>query len=308
MLVAIPALNEERFIGSLVHEVLLAGFSCLVIDDGSTDHTPDIAAAAGAMVERHGQNRGKAAALNTAFDVARNGGGYEVLVAMDGDWQHDPREIDDLIEPIRAGRADIVSGSRFIEGARGRIPSVRKMGQRIVTRTSNAVSGTLMTDTLSGFRAFSRHAIDGLHFKSAGFSVEMEMQFMAQAQGLRQLEIPITARYDDPPKRNIIGYGMVVIDGLLRLTARYRPLLFFGVPSMTLLVAGVLFGALVIDIYDRVRIVAAGYALLTVLLIVLGAIGLFAAILLHVLRGIFLDLEGEIRQIARTPSGDRPGR
>jgi glycosyltransferase involved in cell wall biosynthesis len=302
VLVAIPALNEERFIGSVVHEVRLQGFECLVIDDGSSDRTSAIASAAGAIVERHERNMGKASAMNTAFEVARRTG-VSTLVVMDGDWQHDPREIHDLIEPIRTDAADIVSGSRFLRSARGHVPGVRRVGMRALTIGSSVVSGHAMTDSLSGFRAFSRPAIETLRFKSHGFSVEFEMQFMARTHGLRHVEVPITARYDDAPKRNVIWYGVHAVDGLIRLAARFRPLLFFGLPSAVALLLGLLLGVVVINTYQRASEFAAGYALLTVLLIILGSIGLFAAILLHVLRGIFLDLEGDLRALTAATTG-----
>src|SRR5579862_3158761 len=88
VMVAIPAFNEERFIGSVVLRAVQAGFPVLVIDDGSADNTAAIAEAAGARVERHGANRGKAEALNTALDLAR-ADNVEALVVLDGDGQHD---------------------------------------------------------------------------------------------------------------------------------------------------------------------------------------------------------------------------
>ena len=301
VLVVVPALNEERFIGSVVHAVLLEGFRCLVIDDGSSDRTAAIASAAGALVERHDRNLGKAEALNSAFRFARKRG-VSVLVAMDGDAQHDPRQIKALVRPIQAGEADIVSGSRFIGGGRDGIPRVRRLGMQAFTATSNMVSGSLVTDTLSGFRAFSRSAIEGLRFKSDRFSVEFEIQFLAQNGGLRQIEVPITASYADPPKRNVFGYGLRLLDGLIRLVGRYRPLLFFGLPGIVSLLIGIAMGATVIDIYQRSLVLAGGLALLAALMVILGSIGLFAAVLLHVLRGMFLELEADIHALPKATS------
>ena len=303
VLVAVPALNEERFIGSVVHEVRMLGFECLVIDDGSTDRTAAIAMAAGAQVERIEHNLGKAAALNVAFEIARRRG-VSVLVAMDGDWQHNPQEIPDLIAPIRMGIADVVTGSRFLPKARGKVPVIRSLGMRALTAGSGLVSGLATTDSLSGFRAFGRSAIEAFTFKSQGFSAEFEMQFMARDHGLRHHEVPITARYDDPAKRNVLTYGLNVLDGLIRLAARYRPLLSFGLPSALTLLIGIVVGALVVDTYQRAGELAAGSALLSVLLIILGSIGLFAAILLHVLRGISVDLEEQLKALAASVSAD----
>jgi glycosyltransferase involved in cell wall biosynthesis len=302
VLVAVPAYNEERFIGSVVHGVQLQGFDCVVIDDGSTDRTVEIATAAGARVECHGENRGKSAAVTRALQVARRMS-VDVLVLMDGDWQHDPREIPSLLEPVLDGTADIVSGSRFLNDERRRIPSVRGAGLRAVTTLSNVASGQRLTDSQTGFRAFSRQAIENLRFRSVGFSIEVEIQFMAALLGLKQLEVPISVSYADPPKRNVFGQGAQVLDGIIRLVAHYRPLLFFGVPGVLSLVTGLIIGVFVLDIYQTSAELAGGYALLAVLLIILGAIGTFAGLLLNVLGGIFHGLERQIDLLGHRVEG-----
>src|SRR4051812_16434389 len=141
VLVAIPVYNEERFIGSLVVQVRLHGYSVLVVDDGSSDRTAEVAAAAGAMVKRHERNLGKTEAINTAFQCAR-ACGATALVVMDGDSQHSASEISGLLTLIYADRADIVIGSRFLTASGGRIPSVRSLGQRGMTLATNLASGT----------------------------------------------------------------------------------------------------------------------------------------------------------------------
>jgi len=297
VLVAIPAYNEERFIGSVIHGVLMEGFECLVIDDGSTDRTVEIARAAGATVERLDQNGGKSSAVRRALQVARRRG-VNILVLMDGDWQHDPREIETLLQPLRAGEAEIVSGSRFLTSARRQIPSVRGIGLRVLTAMSNLASGHRVTDSQTGFHAFSRKAIRAMRLRSNGFSVEVEVQFLSRALSLRHFEVPISARYEDGPKRNVFGQGARVLDGIIRLVAHYRPLLFFGVPSMGLLVLGGVLGVAVIDIYQGGGQLAFGYALLSVMLVILGAIGMFAGLVLHVLRGIYLGLEHQLHAMS----------
>jgi len=192
---------------------------------------------------------------------------------------------------IYADRADIVIGSRFLTASGGRIPSVRSLGQRGMTLATNLASGTRVTDSQSGFRAFSRRAIEAMLFSARGFNVEGEMQFQARDHNLRVVELPITARYDDPPKRNVVGHGIHVLDGILRLAVRHRPLLFFGGPGTGLLLCGLGIGATVMDIYQRTGVLAVGYSLLTVLCTVVGLLGAFTGIMLHAVRGTFLDLD-----------------
>lgn len=297
VLVAIPAFNEERFIGSVVLQTRLAGYSVLVVDDGSADSTADVAAAAGAIVERHVVNQGKSEALNTVFRLARDLG-VGTLVVLDGDGQHRAAEIHRVLAPVLAGEADVVIGSRFLAASAGDVPAVRRMGQAAMTTATNVVSGTVVTDSQSGFRAFSRRAIEALLFSSRGFSVEVEMQFHAAERGLRIVEMPITAVYLDPPKRNVFSQGMQVLNGVLQLAGRYRPLLFFGVPGMVLLAVGMIFGVIVAETYRTTQVLAVGYGLITVLCLIMGLLAIFTGLLLHSIRGAFLDLDRRVASLA----------
>ncbi len=125
--------------------------------------------------------------------------------------------------------------------------------------------------------------------------------------GLRHAEVPISTRYEDPPKRNVISQGFSVLDGLIRLAARYRPLLFFGLPSLLIVIAGLTTGWLTIDTYIRNSFFSAALGMLTILLVVVGAMGMLAALLLHALRGIFLDVQQRLDAIARDSDSGRNG-
>ena len=289
LLVAVPAYNEARFIGSVVLQARLDGYDVLVVDDGSADRTADLASAAGATVQIHAGNHGKAEALNTIFRYAK-GQGVDHLVVMDGDGQHDAREIELLLRPILRGEADIVVGSRFLASSNGEVPAVRRAGQAVLTALTNLLSGVAVTDSQSGFRAFSRRAIETLDFAAGGFSVEAEMQFKARERALRIAEAPITAIYHERPKRNVFSHGRQVLNGVLRLIGRHRPLLFFGLPGLALLLFGVGMGLLVISIYAESQQLAVGYSLITVLSAIAGLHLLSTGISLHVLRLTYLEL------------------
>ena len=288
VMVGIPAFNEARFIGSVVLQAKRFADLVVVVDDGSTDDTALIAEQAGALVVGHDTNQGKGEALNTLFQAARR---YRAatLVLLDGDGQHVTSEIVDLLRPIHAGDADIVVGSRHMAGNRG-TPGLRYGGQRLVTWLTNRTSGVDVTDSQSGFRAFSRAAIQSLTFAERGFSVESEMQFLAVEHGLRLCEVPISTVYVDPPKRNVLQHGITVLNGILQLVERARPLLFFGLPGLLLLLAGLGMGAYVVHIYQRVQTLAVGYALISLLLSVVGLLGFSTALILHAIAGYFTDL------------------
>jgi len=284
----IPAYNEERFIGSVVLKARQYANAVVVVDDGSTDATAEIAEAAGAIVMRHEHNRGKAVALNTGFRKAREMT-PEVVVTLDGDWQHRCEEIPTLARPVLEDGADMVVGSRFLE-VKSRIPGFRALAIRALTLATNIGSGLGLSDSQTGFRAFSLRAMETVTFRSSGFSVESEMQFLAREHSLTVVELPITSRYDDGPKRNPIPHWLQVLNGVLRLIGQYRPLLSFGVPGMATLLFGLFWGGRVVGIYRNTQTLAVGYALISVLLSIVGSLSLFTGVILHSIRGLLLDL------------------
>jgi glycosyltransferase involved in cell wall biosynthesis len=285
--VAIPAYNEDRFIGSLVLKLRARNRRVLVVDDGSTDATADLAESAGATVVRHPSNLGKTAAVETIFEEARRMNA-DVLVLLDGDSQHDPSEVDQLAEPILKGDADMVVGSRFV-GVRSAIPRWRVAGQHALTMVTNIGSGLHLSDTESGYRAFSRRAIEEMRFKGRGFAIEPATQFQAKQRGWKVLEVPIRVHYELPMKRNPVWHGMGQLDAIFRLVAEHRPLLFFGAPGLALVLAGLLLGVYVTKIYEATTQLAVGYALITVLMSVVGVLTMFTGIVLHAMRLMFME-------------------
>jgi len=286
VMAAIPAYNEDRFIGSVVLKAKQYVDVVVVIDDGSSDDTAMIAERAGALVIRHDSNGGKGEALNTAFKMAREMG-VRSLVLVDADGQHQPDEIPLVLAQILDGTADMVVGSRYLE-VKSSVPMNRRMGHMAVTALGNIGSGIFLTDSQNGFRAFSRRAIEVMRFGEAGFSVESEMQFIAKQHGLRVREAPITITYKDKAKRNVFAHGLWVLNGILRLIGQHRPLLFFGIPGMMFLFMAAAFGISVVSIYSDTGQLAIGYALITVMVGLLGSLSLFTGIILHSVRALII--------------------
>ncbi|MGC8786381.1 MAG: glycosyltransferase family 2 protein [Anaerolineae bacterium] len=284
----IPAYNEERFIGSVVLQSRKYVDAVIVVDDGSSDATAEIAEAAGAIVIRHPQNLGKGAALNTGFREARKLLPQAVVI-LDADGQHQARDIPLVVQPVLNGEADMAVGSRFLD-IRSPVPRLRALGMHALTLASNLGSGVSVCDSQTGFRAFSKEALANIAFRARGFSVESEMQFLAKELGLRITEVPISVNYTDATKRNMIAQGLEVLNGILQLMGQHRPLLFFGVPGFTMLLLGLWWGYRVVDIYRKVQELAIGYALLAVLLCIVGSVILSTGITLHTLRALLLEL------------------
>lgn len=284
----IPAHNEERFIGSLVLTVLSFVDQVVVVDDGSRDRTAEIAQRAGATVIRHQVNQGKAAAVNTGFNYLRDLRPCAVVM-LDGDGQHCADDIPIVLTPVLEGSADIVVGSRFLD-VRSDIPAYRQVGQHGLTLATNLASGVRVSDSQSGYRAFSSQAVSQLSFGQGGFSIESEMQFLAREYGLRIVEAPIHVTYDEPAKRSPIRHGMQVLNGILALVGQARPLLFFSIAGLGALMSGLALGLHIISIYRATHELAIGYGLITVMLCVIGMLLFFAGLILHSTRGMFVEM------------------
>jgi glycosyltransferase involved in cell wall biosynthesis len=205
---AIPAYNEEKHIEEIVSKTLYYVDQVIVVDDGSDDRTGERARGAGAEVVTHDKNSGKGVAINTAFKAAREIN-PNAMVLLDADGQHSPEEIPSLLDPVLNSQADMVVGSRFLKN--NHIPKYRMFGQTVLNITTNLGSGIKLTDTQSGFRAFSRKAIERMALKETGFAVESEMQFMAGRYGLKVTEVPIETNYDEKVKRSPVVHGFGVL-------------------------------------------------------------------------------------------------
>lgn len=218
IIAAIPAYNEAKHIQEIVTKTLRYVDQVIVVDDGSVDGTGERAERAGAVVIKHPTNMGKGAGIKTAFKTARELNPV-AMVLLDGDGQHDPEEIPLLLKPVLNKRADMVVGSRFL--ANNRIPKYRMLGQTVLNITTNLGSGIKLTDTQSGFRAFSRRAIERMDLKQTGFAVESEMQFIAGRYGLKVTEVPIKTNYDEKVKRSPVVHGFGVLFRVLGMIGKY---------------------------------------------------------------------------------------
>lgn len=287
IVVVIPAHNEARLIGSVILGLEKFKAMVIVVDDGSSDNTAEISLAAGARVIRHATNMGKGAALTTGFREAAKHK-PDVVVMIDADGQHQPEALPGLISPILEGSADIVIGSRYL-GDHSNVPKSRILGHWFFNLMTKTSSGTIATDSQSGYRAFSPRAMESIAFSSEGFSVESEMQFIANENQLVLEEIPIKIDYQEAPKRSLWAQGMNVLSGVLRLIGQYRPLLFFGVPGIVIMAVGFAYGVRVVDIFRRTSQLAVGSAMISVMLAIIGSIGISTGIILHSVRGLLVS-------------------
>ena len=236
--VLLPAYNEEVSIASMVLLSLQYADEVIVIDDGSSDRTSEVSRLAGATVLSHTTNKGKGAALKTGFKYAQD---YDIIVTIDADGQHNPSEIPDVIKPIMEDRADIVNGSRYIAGKDTTTPTYRRVGQTVLDNATYLASGVKLTDTQSGFRAFSSKSIEYFNFDPNGFGIESDMLIEASVNKLRIVEVEITVRYDvNTTTDNPIVQGFSVLMRILELIRFNRPLYFYGISGSIVLFLGIL--------------------------------------------------------------------
>jgi glycosyltransferase involved in cell wall biosynthesis len=192
VLVIIPAYNEEKRIAAVVAAVAASvpDSEIVVINDCSKDNTFAVASQAGAIVVSHPFNMGYGAAIQTGYKYARNKG-YDYLVQLDADGQHDPSCIPALLAPVLAGETDIAIGSRFL-GNSYRPPFARRVGMALFRRIVSLVTGKSISDTTSGFQAFNRDVIR--FFATDIFPVDYpdaDMLIMLHRVGFRMTEVPV---------------------------------------------------------------------------------------------------------------------
>jgi glycosyltransferase involved in cell wall biosynthesis len=246
VLIAIPALNEEATLGSVLSALpaSLGGvesLDVLVVDDGSTDGTVQAARAGGARVVSHRRNLGLGEAFNTAVTEALRTGA-DALVTVDADGQFDPAQIPDLLEPLASGRADVVTGSRFLNGGRPQtMPRLRYWGNLFFSGLLNRLLGEQLRDVSCGFRAYSREAL--FHLNLLGkYTYTQESLFDLVYKGLRVVEVPIRVTYTKKRRSRVAGslvsYGFNALKILARTARDFKPLRFFGVFAVVVFAVG----------------------------------------------------------------------
>jgi glycosyltransferase involved in cell wall biosynthesis len=283
VIVVIPAYNEELVIGSIVLKALQIVERVIVVDDGSHDHTADVAGLAGAEIIRVDENQGKAHALLLGLKRARELGCL-AAVTFDGDGQHKTRDITTVIKPVLEGKADLVVGSRFLTKENG-VPSHRRVGQKTLDIFTGISSRQDCTDSQSGFRALSCKALENLDFTSYGYGIESDMIAHFAGRGLVIAEVPITVRYEVPQnhKKNFLMHGLGVLAGIINLISYKRPLLAFGIPGLFLFFCGIVIGMFSFFEYFIASTYSLAISLMSAALLGFGLLMIIAGLILNAL-------------------------
>lgn len=190
----IPAYNEATRIGSVVSAVKAYVEDVIVVDDGSSDGTAAQAKAAGARVVRHIQNSGAGAATMTGIEAARRMG-FDIVITLDADEQHDPKDIPALLEPITVGKADIVFANRF--GQKNRIPFIRRVFNGIGNVVTLIATGRWVADSQCGYKAFGPVAVRQINLRMSGFEFCTEIVRESVHHKWRIAQVPVKVVYSE---------------------------------------------------------------------------------------------------------------
>ncbi|MBS7281182.1 MAG: glycosyltransferase family 2 protein [Candidatus Freyarchaeota archaeon] len=293
VVVGIPAFNEERSIARVVLKAQRYADVVIVCDDGSSDLTAEIAERLGAEVVRHKERLGYGAAVRSLFRRAKELGA-DVFVTLDGDGQHEPSEIPGVVGAVVEGGADVAIGSRFVDErlVRG-MPWYRRFGVRFITRLANNSAKSRVRDAQSGFRAYSRRALEVLGLTEDGMGVSVEILLEAQKHGLRVREVAASCSYDEelePSELNPVRHGVSVVMAVVRRVVEERPLVYLGVPGMLCLLLGLVFGVWMLQIYAVEHHVVTNVALAALAFTLIGLFAVFTAITLYAITRITTKL------------------
>jgi glycosyltransferase involved in cell wall biosynthesis len=290
VVVGIPAFNEEKNIARVVLEAQKYANVVVVCDDGSSDLTGKIAEKLGAEVVYHERNSGYGAAMRSLFKMARKLKA-DVLVTLDSDGQHNPDEIPNMVDPIRRGVADVVLGSRFIdEKGTDEMPLYRQFGVKVITKLSNGNGKNGVSDAQSGFRAYSKNALEHLDTLSEnGMSASLELLRAIHKNGLTVCEVPISCKYanatgEKTSTKNPFSHGLGILMSLIKLVVEDRPLMFLGLPGIGSIIAGTIFGVWMLDLYASSHRIVTNVALASVSFILIGFFMISTATTLYAIK------------------------
>ena len=286
VIAVIPAYNEEDTIGSIALTAREYVDYVIIVDDGSTDRTSEIASLTKADVIRLPANQGKAAAIFEGLARARSLH-PRAVVLLDGDGQHNPCEIPQVIAPVLDEEVDMVIGSRALETGNG-IPKYRRIGQKTLDMVTNIGSPVKTTDSQSGFRALGPRCLDHVDFPSSGYNIESDMFHYFVEKGLSIAEVGITVKYDvnHAHKTHPVSHGIDVLGHIIGLIGYRRPLATFGIPGFLLTVMGLVTGSFAFSEYYLTTRFPYLLSMVSALFLILGLLLVTTALILNSLTEI----------------------
>ena len=278
--IGIPAFNEEENIAKIITKLNKVYDSIIVCDDGSSDLTYDISKNLGAIVIKHEKNMGYGAAIHSIFKKCVEIGS-DVLVTFDADGQHRIEDIPIVLEPIIENKADIVIGSRFLDKT-NEVPNYRKIGIKIITEVTNASIKKKLTDSQSGFRAYSKQVLSQINLTDIGMGISTEILIKASNQKFQIVEVPITILYEgNTSTHNPISHGSSVLISTIKYTSIEHPLKFYGIPSLIFFIIGFTFTYFSIQYYSEIGRLNTNLTLIAATALLIAIVLVITSVLLY---------------------------
>lgn len=300
--ILIPALNEEQTIGKVIDSIPkhfhgISETQIIVVDDGSTDKTGEIAKSKNAIVVRHHKNQGVGKSfqdgLEKALEIKAN-----ILATIDADGQFNTGEIEKLISPITKGEADFVTGSRFIDKSYipKNMPWIKQWGNRRVANIISWATGKKFYDVSCGFRAYDSEAMLKLNLFGK-FTYTQETFLDLAFKGLTIKEVPVTVQYFEGRKSrvasSVLAYGSKSANIIFRTMKDYRPMKFFGWSGFLIFLLGFVMDSLVIYHYLKTHTFSPfkAFAFAGGFLVATGAMIIFIGVLADLIDKVRLTQE-----------------
>jgi glycosyltransferase involved in cell wall biosynthesis len=291
VIVCIPAYNEANYIGDIIQKSKNYADEVIVCDDGSSDNTITVAKDAEAIIIKHAKNSGYGRSIRSLFRTALERKA-DIIVTIDSDGQHNPEQIPDILQPIIKDGFDIVIGSRFLEGKhKSKVPFYRRVGIKTISRLTKQASYKTITDAQSGFRAYSRGALQRINLVEDGMSISTEILFKAEAKNLTITEVPITINYDvdKPSTHNFLSHGISLLFNVLQFISLRHPMIFYGLPGIALLVVSGIFAQNALTLFSDTRFISINMILLSTTTAIIGIVLLTTGIILFSIAGMFIE-------------------
>lgn len=303
LVVIIPAFNEERTVADVIGKI---PYPVIVIDDGSSDATAQLAGSSGATVVRHHQNQGVGAAFQTGLQAALEAGA-DIIVNIDADGQFNPNDIPALIQPIEEGKVDFVTATRFARPELvPQMPAIKVWGNTMMVRIINFITGKHFTDVSCGFRAYSREA--ALRLTLFGrFTYTQETFIDLAYKNISMAEVPLKIRGErefgkSRVASNLWRYGTKAASIIFRAARDYKPFYFFGIPGVVVFALGIASGVFLLGHYVRTGQTAPFRSLVIVsgLLLIIGFLILVMSMLADMLHRNRILIEQQLYLTRKT--------
>jgi len=218
--------------------------------------------------------------------------GLDVLVTMDADGQHRPKDVKAVLDPILKEEADIVIGSRFLVENK-EMPSYRKTGIKMITKLANTALDKQITDSQSGFRGYSKKVLSAISPSESGMGVSNEILIKASKQGFKIDEAPIKVSYEgDTSTHHPVSHGVSVIFSTMKFISIEHPLKFYGIPGIVFLGIGLFFVVWALQYFTETRQILTNLVLIGVSGVILGIVLVMNAILLYSIVNLIREKRG----------------